>query len=75
MAVGQGLSVTCPPTGHPQFGFAVRGNYQTHGFCRPAAQAIRCLRPLDVSADSTIGVLGLTSIGLSPIEKLFRDDS
>ena len=33
-------SRNCPLTFHPQFGFAIRGNYQTHAFCRVVAQAI-----------------------------------
>ncbi len=28
----------CPRTVHPQFGFAIRGKYQTLSFCRFAAQ-------------------------------------
>ena len=60
---------------HPQFGFAIRLNYQTLAFCRFAAQAIRRLRPFGVLADSTIGVLGLTKVGLAQIGKLFPDNS
>ncbi len=40
-----------------------------------AAQDIRRLRTFGVLADSTIEVLGLTKVGLTPIGKLFPDSS
>ena len=67
----------CPRTVHPQFGFAIRGTYQTLAFCRILAHcgsAIRRPRP-SVSADSKLGVLGLIKVGLSPIGKLFPGNS
>ncbi len=63
----------CPRTFHPQFGFAIRGNFQTLALPL-CGSAIRRLRP-GVSADSTIGVLGFTKLGLSPIGNLFPDNS
>ncbi len=41
----------CPRTVHPQFGLAIRGNYQTLAFCRFAARAIRRLNTFGGSGD------------------------
>jgi hypothetical protein len=65
----------CPGTVHPQFGFAIRLNYQTLAFCRFAAQAIRRLRTFGVLTDSTLGVLELTTVRHAQIGKLFPDNS
>ena len=65
----------CLRTVHPQFGFAIRLNYQTLAFCRFAAQDIWRLRTFGVLADSTLGVLGLTKVRLAQIGKLFPDNS
>jgi hypothetical protein len=54
--------------------FLSSGSYQTLAFCRFAAQAIWGLSPNGGSADSTIGVLGLTKVRLAQIGKLFPDN-